>query len=74
MLLGNRQAIPWFTLRTFPAGCVKPVTQWDEISQSACFWSPPSDPAFVPGVRPDRVPAWGARLRSRRWRESGSMP
>jgi hypothetical protein len=27
MLLGNRRAIPWFTLRTFPDRCVRPVTQ-----------------------------------------------
>ena len=26
MLLGNRQAIPWFTLRTFPGLCVTAIT------------------------------------------------
>ena len=30
--------------------------------------------AFVPGDTAERLLAWGARLRSRRWRESGSTP
>jgi hypothetical protein len=30
--------------------------------------------AFVPGETAERVLAWGTRLRSRRWRESGSTP